>query len=411
MLDKFKRGTWLAGGCIAIQAAVWAQAQPTVRPEIAAAMAEVQAALIAGDWGQAQRKLDSARTRLTPVAYEAYALQRMALAIALGQKDRKSAEAAYEKASEAAADPSWMTAADHMAAAQVMVQLSFGEKDYPATIKWSELHQARGGRDPVVSNMWANALYRSGNYKQAASLLSAAVELDTKAGKVPPNASLEVLAQCQEKLKNDAGYAQALELLVQHYPKKPYWQALLARQWNRTNLPAWGQIELARLNLRTDTLMEATDYLEFAEMSVKAGYPAEAVRVLERGLAQGALGKGPDATKHQQLRAQAQQLHEQDRLQIDEEVKKATQTGDANAMGSLGQNLVLSGQADKGIALLEQAIAKGVTRRPEQVKLNLVSARVQTGQLEEARRVQASMDANGVGAELARLWLWTRAGS
>ena len=64
-----------------------------------------------------------------------------------------------------------------------------------------------------------------------------------------------------------------------------------------------------------------------------------------------------------------------------------------------------AGQFDTGLALMEQGIAKGGLRQPEDAKLHLGIAYLAAGQ--KAKAIQAFKEVGGTDgtADLARLWL------
>ena len=73
-------------------------------------------------------------------------------------------------------------------------------------------------------------------------------------------------------------------------------------------------------------------------------------------------------------------------------------------MVSLGMNLVYSGQAAKGVQLMQQGIAKGGLKRPEDAKLHLGIAQLAAGDKAKAQATFKSVQGADGPADLARLW-------
>ena len=71
----------------------------------------------------------------------------------------------------------------------------------------------------------------------------------------------------------------------------------------------------------------------------------------------------------------------------------------------VGYVYVTMGQVDKGIALIEQGIAKGGLKRPEDAKLRLGMAQLQSGK-NKAKAVQTlrSVQGSDGAADIGRLW-------
>ena len=66
---------------------------------------------------------------------------------------------------------------------------------------------------------------------------------------------------------------------------------------------------------------------------------------------------------------------------------------------------VTMGEADKGIALIEQGIAKGGLKRPEDAKLLLGMAQLQSAKNKaKAAQTLRSVQGNDGSADIARLW-------
>ena len=72
----------------------------------------------------------------------------------------------------------------------------------------------------------------------------------------------------------------------------------------------------------------------------------------------------------------------------------------------IGNAYVSLGEVDKGIGLIEKGIAKGGLKRPEDAKLRLGVAQLQSPKL-KARAVQTlrSVGGNDGAADIARLWI------
>jgi hypothetical protein len=64
------------------------------------------------------------------------------------------------------------------------------------------------------------------------------------------------------------------------------------------------------------------------------------------------------------------------------------------------------GEADKGLALIEQGIAKGSLKRPEDAKLRLGLAQQQSAKAKpKAAQTLKSVQGNDGSADIARLWI------
>jgi Flp pilus assembly protein TadD len=70
-----------------------------------------------------------------------------------------------------------------------------------------------------------------------------------------------------------------------------------------------------------------------------------------------------------------------------------------------GYNLVVNGQAERGLSLMEQGLHKGALKHPEDAKLHLGLAYIQSGQKSKAVQVLQTVRGSDGAADLARLWV------
>jgi hypothetical protein len=83
---------------------------------------------------------------------------------------------------------------------------------------------------------------------------------------------------------------------------------------------------------------------------------------------------------------------------------EAQKTGDD--LVKVGYQYVSYGETDKGIALIEKGIAKGGLKRPEDAKLRLGMAQLQSGKGKAgAAATLRSVKGNDGASDIARLWL------
>jgi hypothetical protein len=145
--------------------------------------------------------------------------------------------------------------------------------------------------------------------------------------------------------------------------------------------------------------------MELAQLSLQAGLPGEAVRVIDQGYKANALGTGPEAARHQRLRDLAQKQLAESKAGISAKATEAAAEKTGDEAVKVGYAMVTQGDVDAGIKLIEQGIAKGGLKRPEDAKLRLGMALLQQGKSRDrAVRTLRSVSGADGGAEIARLW-------
>ena len=191
-----------------------------------------------------------------------------------------------------------------------------------------------------------------------------------------------------------------------YYPKKDYWNAYLARLPRKAGFSPRFELDVLRLRLASGTLVKTEDYMELAQLALQAGLPAEAVRVIEQGYKAGALGTGPEAPRHQRLRDLAVKREAEARGKMAELTTEAAGFKEGDGLVRVGFAYASQGEADKGIELIQQGIAKGGLKHPDDAKLRLGMAQLQSPKAKgAAMQTLRSVKASDGAADIARLWI------
>jgi tetratricopeptide (TPR) repeat protein len=153
-------------------------------------------------------------------------------------------------------------------------------------------------------------------------------------------------------------------------------------------------------------LTAAADYMEMGQLLLQAQLPAEAKAVLDKGYAAGVLGTGAEAARQQRLRDLV------NKSAADAVASLAKRTTDAKAVKAgddlvaIGAEYASMGKYDEGIELIQQGIAKDSLKRPEDAKLRLGVAMLQSGKAKAAASKQLRTVQGTDGApEVARLYV------
>src|ERR1700748_3526058 len=143
-----------------------------------------------------------------------------------------------------------------------------------------------------------------------------------------------------------------------------------------------------------------------AQRLLQAQLPAEAKAVLDKGYAAGVLGTGAEAARQQRLRDLI------NKSATDAVASLAKRTADAKAVKTgddlvaIGAEYVSMGKYDEGIELIQQGIAKDSLKHPEDAKLRLGIAMLQSGKGKAAAAKQLRTVQGTDGApEVARLYV------
>ena len=383
-----------------------APAGPTLRAEIRTALLEAQTLITEKKYAQAKVKSQQARAVANMTGFEEYITTRVDLSIANGEDDAPAAGKYLERILQLTANETWLKPEDAQHLMHAVGITHYRAKDYANAAIWLDRNIKAGGTEQAAKDARIQSYLLSGNLQRGSELINEEIAVSEKAGKPPTQAYLQMLAQARNGLKDTAGSTRALEMLVQHYPSKDHWRSLINRLWGRADLAPQLQLDVFRLAFHTGTLEETTDYAEYIDFAQKATYAAEALRVFDQGVTAGLMGAGASAEAHKKLRAKLVSEVEQDRKTVAADTAAALKKPDGLALFNLGFNLVAMDQADKGLDLMEKAIAKGLAKRPADAKLRLAVAYAQAGQTEKALQTFATVSGTDGLDDLVRYWKW-----
>lgn len=374
-----------------------AMAQDALRPEVATPLRAAQDLMKNGKNKEALAHLREAEAVANRSPYEEYTLERIrgGIAIALGDYD------AAVKSFEAVLASGRINGNEQLQLIESLAGMSFRAKNYPKAIELAQRYFAQGGSSETMRSLQVNAHYLSGDFAGVASSLQAKVDATEQATPTIDEQTLLLLASSYQKLNNEPGYVATLERLLVHHPKKAYWLDLVQRVQHKPGFANRLSLDAYRLLQATDNLNETEQFVEMAQLAIEAGYPAEAKKVLDAGFAASKLGKGAEANRHKRLQDMASKQIAEDEKQT----RTATIGRSPDALINVGQWLVSMGQLDKGIEAMEQGLAKGALKRPEDAKLHLGMAYLTNGNKVKAAAVLKTVKGAEGQAELARLWL------
>ena len=375
-----------------------AQAE-ALRPEVGKPLQQASELLKAGKGKEALAKVREADGVAGKTAAEQLMIDRMKGSAAQRAGDNPAAIAAFE-----AVFPK-VTGTD---AAQVAESLAFAysaAKDWAKTGQWIQKAQSLGGNSAQLKQLQTYVQSQSGDFAAVAKDAGAAVAASEQAGKRPEEGDLLRLADAQARTGNPAGQGATLEKLLFSYPKKEYWAIYLGRLQRKSGFSDRFSLDLMRLKLATGSLAKTDEFMEMSQLALQAGLPAEGKASVDKGFAAGALGNGAEAERHKRLRDMANKQEAEAKLSIATRAEAAAAAKEGNDLVQIGYAYATMGQADKGVTLIEQGIAKGNLKRPEDAKLKLGLAMLQSGKHKaKATQVLRGVQGNDGAADLGRLW-------
>ena len=376
------------------------QAQEALRPEVGKPLLAAQELIKSGRYKEALGRVREADAVGGKTANESLMVERMRIAAASGAGDVDTAARAFEVINAS----SKVSSADKIRMIDSIAGSYYRAREYAKAMQWYQRYFKEGGTSSVNRSLMIQTQYLSGDLAGASKELIAEIVATEKSGGVPPEDRINLLLNAAVKLKDINAETFALERLVSYYPKKEYWVTLLSRLQSKPNFSDRLVLDTYRLSLATGSMTTANDYSELAQLALQAGSGAEAKQVVDKGFAAGVLGVGAQADRHKRLRALIdKRLAETNKTQADDE-KAALAAKDGNDLVTIGMNLVYQGQKAQGLALMQQGIAKGGLKRPEDARLHLAIAQLVAGENAKALATLRTVSGNDGLGDLARLW-------
>lgn len=290
---------------------------------------------------------------------------------------------------------------DKRAMQESLMNASLQKKDYTRAVKWGRQYLQDGGTNPGIRLAMIQTLSVMGEHKQVLQEVQEKMRLDAAVGQKTPEQDLRLMAISYRQLKDDAGYMRTLKRLVGDYPSKAYWAEVIARMAQQPGINPRQELNLYRLLEQTGNMEEVDEFTEMANLAIKAGLPAEALRILNKGFEKGILGKGADAVAHTKLRADAQKKSQDDANGFTQLEKSAK---DAVTWSALGDVYFSQQNWTAAHAAYAKALELGGSRRENDLRLHDAISLILMGQKEPARQQLAAVQGDATWSEIASLW-------
>jgi len=371
-----------------------------LRPEVGKPLQQAGDMLKAGKAREALAKVREAESVPNRTPAEQLTIDRMKAAAAQRAGDTATAVQALEAVAAKVSGTELGQIAEQLASAYAQ------SRNNGKAQEWLNRAIQAGNNSATVKQLQSYLQSASGDYGAIAKEAGAAVAAAEAAGRRPEEGDLLRLADAQQRTGNSAANITTLEKLVMNHPKKEYWNAYLGRLPRKSGFSDRFALDVMRLKLASGTLVKADEFMEMGQLALQAGLPAEAQRIVEQGFKSGALGAGAEAARQQRLRDLAvKQLGEQ-KAAIANQASEADNQKTGDDLVKVGYAYVSLGEADQGIALIQKGIAKGGLKRPEDAKMRLGMAQLQSPKAKAAatQTLRSVKGSDGV-ADIARLWL------
>jgi hypothetical protein len=377
-----------------------------VRPELFKLLdpAQLQPLIASRNTAELQNRVTQAEAIPNRTPYENYVVNRTKMVQASLAGNDAGVAAAAEEVLKSGFEPKENQAKLVLAIADIQ----YKAKNYPAAVEQLKRYESMGGDMTTARPLLVRAQYLSKDYAGAKTQLQQVLGEAEKAGKAPSQEDLKLMLSAAHETKDTAAYESTVQKLVTYYPSDEMWSEVIRVGVIRK--PGFDQnnfLPVLRLEFAALKTLREEDYVDLAETALRDGFPTEAKNALDAGYAAGVLGKGANAKAHNALRARADKGAADDAKNIAAGEASAAKAKSGAGLVNLGWAYATMGQYDKGIGFIQQGIAKGGLKQPDEAKLRLGAAQAKAGHKDEAIKTFESVKAGGGLSDVARVWVMT----
>ncbi|AOX20539.1 tetratricopeptide repeat protein [Kozakia baliensis] len=406
-LTRYRRAALFAGALLAAPVVLpvlpvvggIAHAADELSAKVGKPLQQAQTALAAKNYAKAMASVNEADAISGKTEYESYTIAQMRAAVAAQSGDVAAASKAYDVLINSSRTPA--AAKKQMMMAEAT--MAYNAKDYAHAVPAIERYIKAAGPNAQMQTLLAQSYYLQKDYRNAARVQQDQINAAIKAHQTPSENQLQFLATCYTQLKDNDNATHAYVLLAKYYSKPDYWAMLVHNLAANPKLPDALQLNLERLRAATGTLKDPADYMDMAERSVQAGLPQLGLNLINQGYQAGLLGKDAGAARQAKLRAMMVKRAADAKATLANDAAAAAKAPNAGPALTTGYNMVLNGQVESGLALMQQGLGKNPAY-PDIAKLEYGMAQMDGGKKADAVKTFETVQGENGTRDLAQLW-------
>lgn len=368
----------------------------SLRPEVAKLLKAAQDFINAKQFKEGLAKLNEADAISGKTPYESYIQERLRGPAAAGAGET----AVAVKSFQLAYDTGRLNAAERIQFSEAIAVTQFQQKDFKAAALWTRRAIENGSKAAQIKTIMIRALLLSEDFAAATKEIDASILEEQKVGRVPAQEMLLFASTAAYKQSNDAAYINALELLAVNYPSNEYWTDFIGRVARSPNIAERYMSDIFRLKMTLGQPLTAAQYLFMAQTAKGAGFPIDATKVMDAGIAAGVLS----IAEHKQFRDLVAKDAADDVKNMAKSSADAAKAKEGLGLFNSGLNYVYNGETDKGLNMMEQGIKRPGIRRPDDLRLKLGIAYALAGEKVAAVETLAEVKGTEGATEVARVW-------
>jgi tetratricopeptide (TPR) repeat protein len=370
-----------------------AMAQQNVSAKVGVPLKAAQDAIQKKRWDQALAKIKEADGTAGKTAFDQYKINELLWYVYLQQG--RNADAA--RVLEGQISSGQMPAGERTQRTKTLAQLYFRAGSLGKATQYANQYLKSVPGDKDMQLLVATSAYQQKDYKGAI----AAADRIIKAGGQPSQDLLQLLLRCNYELKDSAGTARALDLLLKYYPSADTWGRVLDGYFQQTKHDH-ELMALYRLSEDVGTLTKPRQYTDMAQSLILGGFAIEGQRVMEKGIAAN-LFTGEEINRSQRTLEAAKRKADVERAALPKASATLAAAKTGEEMYNVGKLYFSAGDYPKSVDALRKALAKGGLPDVDAANMLLgVGLTRQGNRAEAAKAFDAIKDPKF--AEIGKLW-------
>lgn len=359
-------------------------------------LAEIQKLINGGDFAGAKAKIAEVEAKGELTEEDKFYVANFKVQAGSQLKD----DALIESALEMMAASKYTPATELPKIQRNLVALAIQAENYPKAIERSKAVLASNPDDVETILNMGRIYYQQGDFNNAIATFQQAIATGARIGQPADENTYKLIAQAAMQSKNNAALQSAMTALVTNYPNPTNWRDALVLYRDQPGITDPMILDSYRLQLANNALAGERDYIEMAELAAKRGLPAEAKRVLEKGLAANVFVQAKAAANELLTLSRTNTASDLKDLPGLEKEARAAKTGDL-AASTVAEGWMSHGDYAKAVEFYKVGLDKGV-KNPAEANLRYGMALVGAGRPAEAATAFAAVTGNL--KPLADLW-------
>jgi tetratricopeptide (TPR) repeat protein len=383
---------------VALPSDSFAQSQGGWRKELADKAQAAQDAGKKGNYSEAIRLLKEAKAKAPLSPQEEQGINELMIWAASGAQDHKLVLATVDERLATGR----VTGADLTRKLRLKATTHYALRDYRSAAAAFDKLAAQGALTADDLTLLATSQMQLRDFGKATTTLERAIAANEKAGRSKQNAKLlEMLYSAYHESKNDAKRMQTLYRWVAAAPSTSNFKYLANSNEIASSRDPVVMINTYRLG-SAKGILSGEHYVKYAETALDLSSPGEAVAMLEKGMAAGAIKKD-DRNNKVLADAKSQVERVKATLPQQEAEAKAIRTGEPEAKLTTA-NFTLKNYA-KASEAAQRAVTKGNLKRADDVNMMLGISLANSKKPAEAKKAfAAAAAANAKTRGIADLW-------